>query len=163
MSRSRPMLSSDRRRALSRPPRSCASSPAESIPPCSPTAASPRPIDALVSRATVPVEVARDAGGRLPACSLESTAYFTVAEALTNVAKYAQATHATVRIAPRRSRGRWWGRSPDDGVGGADAALGSGLKRAGRPRRRSPTGRLSVQSPPGKGTVIRAVLPVPKG
>ena len=66
-------------------------------------------IDALVSRATVPVEVLETPEDRLPP-SLESTAYFTVAEALTNVAKYAQATHATVRSPARTTRS--WSRSP---------------------------------------------------
>ncbi len=116
-------------------------------------------IDALVSRATVPVEVLETPEDRLPP-SLESTAYFTVAEALTNVAKYAQATHATVRIA--RVDHEVVVEVADDGVGGADAARGSGL--SGLADRVGATdGQLSVQSPPGKGTVIRAVLPVPKG
>jgi len=116
-------------------------------------------IDALVNRATVPVEVLETPEERL-APSLESTAYFTVAEALTNVAKYAQASHATVRVA--HVDHELVVEVADDGVGGADAADGSGL--SGLADRVGATdGRLTVKSPPGKGTVIRAVLPVPQG
>ena len=56
-------------------------------------------IDALATRAPVPVEVTGVPEDRLPA-SIEATAYFTVSEALTNVAKYAQASHASVRLMP---------------------------------------------------------------
>jgi PAS domain S-box-containing protein len=116
-------------------------------------------VEALVSRATVPVEVLETPQERLPP-SLESTAYFTVAEALTNVAKYAEATHATVRIA--RVDHEVVIEVADDGVGGADASNGSGL--SGLADRVGATdGRLTVKSPPGKGTVVRAVLPVPRG
>ena len=116
-------------------------------------------IDALVNRATVPVEVLETPEERL-APSLESTAYFTVAEALTNVAKYAQATHATVRIA--RVDHEVVVEVADDGVGGADASNGSGLSGLAD-RVQATDGRLTVKSPPGKGTVIRAVLPIPMG
>ena len=116
-------------------------------------------IDALVTRATVPVEVIETPEERL-APSLESTAYFTVAEALTNVAKYAQASHATVRVA--RVDHEVVVEVADDGVGGADAAGGSGLSGLAD-RVQATDGKLSVKSPPGKGTVIRAVLPIPQG
>ena len=99
-------------------------------------------IDALVSRATVPVEVLETPEDRLPP-SLESTAYFTVAEALTNVAKYAQATHATVRIA--RVDHEVVVEVADDGVGGADAATA-----------RASAGSPTASAPPTGGCRCRA-------
>ena len=87
----------------------------------------------------------------------EATAYFTVAEALTNVAKYADATHATVRLA--RENGGLQIEVRDDGKGGAQATPGSGL--AGLADRVGALdGVLEVESPPGEGTVLRAVLPL---
>ena len=76
-------------------------------------------ITALASRAPVPVEVVELPEERLPAAT-EATAYFTVAEALTNVAKYADASHATVRLA--RENGALEIEVRDDGEGGAAAA-----------------------------------------
>jgi signal transduction histidine kinase len=87
----------------------------------------------------------------------EATAYFTVAEALTNVAKYAEATHATVRLA--QANGDLEIEVRDDGRGGATATPGSGL--AGLADRVGALdGVLEVTSPPGEGTVLRAVLPL---
>jgi signal transduction histidine kinase len=103
------------------------------------------------------VEVLDVPGDRLPA-AVEATAYFTVAEALTNVAKYAQASHATVRVA--RVDGELVVEVADDGVGGARADDGTGL--AGLTDRVGANdGTLSVKSPPGQGTTVRAVLPLP--
>ena len=70
---------------------------------------------------------------RLPPV-VEATAYFTVSEALTNVAKYANASHATVRLA--NGDDTLVVEVQDDGVGGAQAGTGSGLSRSRRPRRR---------------------------
>ena len=72
----------------------------------------------------MPVEIL---GGRIERLSptLEITAYFTVSEALTNVAKYARATHATVRL--EQEDGALVIEVADDGVGGAQAGAGSGL------------------------------------
>jgi PAS domain S-box-containing protein len=115
-------------------------------------------IASLAARAPVPVEVVELPSGRLPPTT-EATAYFTVAEALTNVAKYARATHATVRAAVDDDALVVEVR--DDGVGGARAAAGSGLSglddRVG-----ACDGSLSVTSPPGRGTLLRAVLPLPR-
>jgi len=105
----------------------------------------------------VPVEVVEIPSERL-APSLEATAYFTVAEALTNVAKYAEASHATVRIAQVDSE--LVVEVADDGIGGADASNGSGLSGLAD-RVGASDGTLSVSSPPGRGTTIRAVVPLP--
>ena len=114
-------------------------------------------IEGLAGRAPVPVELGEMPAGRLPP-TIETTAYFTVAEALTNVAKYAQATHATVRV--ERAHGALVIEVRDDGIGGAHASTGSGL--AGLSDRLGAIdGTLSVTSPPGEGTLVRAELPLP--
>src|SRR5829696_836999 len=114
-------------------------------------------VEALGTRAPVPVEILEVPGERL-APSVEATAYFTVAEALTNVAKYAEASYATVRIAQVDSA--LVVEVADDGVGGADATKGSGLSGLAD-RVGASDGTLGVESPPGRGTTIRAVVPVP--
>ena len=97
---------------------------------------------------------ARRAGSRR---RVETTAYFTVAEALTNVAKYARATYAAVRV--EQEDGCLVVEVRDDGVGGAAASTGSGL--AGLSDRVGAIdGTLSVTSPPGEGTLVRAELPL---
>ena len=113
-------------------------------------------ITALASRAPVPVEVGELPEERLPAAT-EATAYFTVAEALTNVAKYAEASHASVRLA--RANGALEIEVSDDGKGGAAAAPGSGLSGLAD-RLGALDGSLEVESPPGAGTVVRAMLPL---
>jgi PAS domain S-box-containing protein len=112
-------------------------------------------ITALAARAPVPVEILDLPDDRLPAAT-ETTAYFTVAEALTNVAKYARASHATVRLANEADALVVEVR--DDGVGGARATAGSGLSGLAD-RVGACDGSLSVSSPPGEGTLVRAVLP----
>ena len=113
-------------------------------------------IETLVARAPLPVEVIELPGDRLPPVT-EATAYFTVAEALTNVAKYAGASHATVRLA--RENGALSVEVQDDGVGGAQATPGSGLSGLAD-RVGAADGSLSVTSPPGEGTLVRAVIPL---
>jgi PAS domain S-box-containing protein len=115
-------------------------------------------IEALAGRAPVPVEILAAPAGRL-APTLETTAYFTVAEALTNVAKYARATHATVRVAEEDSD--LVIEVSDDGVGGARPDAGSGLTGLAD-RVGALDGKLSVVSPPGEGTLVRAELPLPR-
>jgi signal transduction histidine kinase len=104
----------------------------------------------------VPVDVSADGVEGLPA-PVETAAYFVISEALANVAKYAQATHATVAV--QRLNGRLSVEVADDGVGGADAAAGSGL-RGLADRVAALDGKLSVESPSGRGTRLRAEIPV---
>ena len=116
-------------------------------------------LDALATRAPVPIEIAELPEARLSA-TVEAAAYYVVAEAITNVAKYAHATHATVSI--RRSDGRATVTVADDGVGGADPAAGSGLRGLAA-RVEALNGRLDVDSPPERGTRITAEIPFPEG
>ena len=113
-------------------------------------------LQALVSRAPVPVSVEAAVEVRLPP-PVESAAYFVVSEGLANVAKYAQATHASVAV--RRQNGVVTVDVADDGVGGADAAHGSGL-RGLADRVAALDGTLSLESPAGGGTRLRAKIPV---
>jgi signal transduction histidine kinase len=114
-------------------------------------------LEALAQRIPLPVEIAAAPTGRLPA-PVEAAAYFVVSEALTNVARYARATHATVSVTHASSRVRV--EVADDGAGGADPAAGSGL-RGLADRVAVLDGRLDVESPPGVGTTVRAVIPCP--
>ena len=112
-------------------------------------------LDSLAARSPVPTTVTYEADEPLPE-PVELAAYFVASEALTNVAKYAQATTATVRVShegPQRVI-----EIADDGVGGADEAGGSGL-RGLADRVEALDGRLTVVSPPGAGTTVIAELP----
>jgi signal transduction histidine kinase len=115
-------------------------------------------LQALASRAPVPVTVEADGGERLPG-PVESAAYFVVSEALANVAKYAEATQAAVAV--RRANGRVTVDVTDDGVGGADAGRGSGL-RGLADRVAALDGTLAVESPAGVGTHLHAEIPCPR-
>ncbi|MEA2256744.1 MAG: hypothetical protein QOG35_2789 [Solirubrobacteraceae bacterium] len=112
-------------------------------------------VAALAERAPLPVTLHEMPPERLPA-PVEAAAYFVVAEALTNVVKYADASTAGVRIA--RDDGYAVVEVRDDGVGGADPAGGTGL-RGLADRLAALDGRLEVDSPPGAGTVVRARVP----
>jgi signal transduction histidine kinase len=114
-------------------------------------------LDALLTRAPVPVEIEELPEERLTA-PVEAAAYYVVAEAITNVAKYAHASRATVSIS--RSDGCATVTVCDDGVGGADPAGGSGLRGLAA-RVEALSGRLDVDSPPDRGTCIRAEIPYP--
>jgi signal transduction histidine kinase len=109
----------------------------------------------------MPVPVAIDVTvGRLPA-AVEATAYFVVAEALTNVAKHARARHAEVTA--RIAEGTLAVRVRDDGVGGArpdGGASGSGLIGLAD-RLAAVDGQLRVESPVDGGTLIAADILVP--
>jgi signal transduction histidine kinase len=112
-------------------------------------------LQALASRAPVPVTIDAEGGERLPG-PVESAAYFVVSEALANVAKYAQATAAAVAV--RRENGVVTVDVTDDGVGGADAGRGSGL-RGLADRVAALDGTLAVESPAGAGTHLHAEIP----
>jgi signal transduction histidine kinase len=114
-------------------------------------------LDALAQRAPVPVELRVAVPDARMEPAIEAAAYFVVAEALTNVAKYAQASAVTVEV--DASAGSLAVAVVDDGVGGADPSKGSGL-RGLVDRVEAIGGRLDVTSPRGEGTRLRAVLPV---
>lgn len=115
----------------------------------------PIALQALATRAPLPVEVDAAACGRL-APPVESATYFVVAEALTNVARYAHASHARVSVS--RENGDVRVEIADDGVGGADPEAGSGL-RGLADRVAALDGRLHVDSPAGAGTTVIARIP----
>jgi signal transduction histidine kinase len=113
-------------------------------------------LEMLVARAPLPVELVATPGERLPE-PIEATAYYVVAESLTNVAKYARATAATVSVA--RASGHLLVEVRDDGVGGANIEAGSGL-RGLADRVEAVRGTLRIESPAGQGTVIAAAIPM---
>ena len=115
-------------------------------------------LEALAARAPFPVTITGVPEARLPA-AVEATAYFITAEALTNVSKYAQATKASVDLT--EDRGRLRVTISDDGVGGADPKLGTGL-RGLYDRVAALDGRFMVSSPAGGGTAVIAELPLEK-
>lgn len=112
-------------------------------------------IPELAAHSPVPVELDLEEG-RWPEL-VESTVYFVVAEALTNVAKYAQARRCWVRIRPEHNGLVITVR--DNGVGGAVLDAGSGI-RGLADRVEAVGGTLELRSPPGEGTTVRAFLPV---
>ena len=106
-------------------------------------------------RASLPVEVIGEVGTRLPD-AIELATYYFVSEALTNVAKHARASQATVTL-------QWRGGFlnvlvSDNGVGGADATGGSGLSGLAD-RLAALDGTLTVTSHPGSGTALSAKIP----
>jgi signal transduction histidine kinase len=113
-------------------------------------------LHSLVTRVPVPVTVAEAPKERLPE-PVEAAAYYVVAEALTNVAKYANANAATVRVS--LDNGFAVVEVADDGIGGADVGRGSGL-RGLADRLAALDGRLRVESPPNGGTRIEAEIPL---
>jgi PAS domain S-box-containing protein len=113
-------------------------------------------IQSLCNRAPVPVDVEVQLEGR-PGDAVGAAAYYVVAEALTNVAKYANATAARVEL--RAREGVLDVDVSDDGVGGADRRGGSGLSGL-TDRVVALGGRLAVDSPLGRGTRIHAELPL---
>jgi signal transduction histidine kinase len=110
---------------------------------------------ALAARSPLPVEVAV-ADVRYPP-HVEAAAYFFIAEALTNVVKHAQATHAELNV--QRRDGDLLIDVRDDGVGGADSA-GSGI-RGLRDRIEALGGQIQILSPPGHGTHLHATIEHP--
>jgi signal transduction histidine kinase len=112
-------------------------------------------LSALAARAPVPVTVTVEMPVR-PSQTVEAIAYFVVAEALTNVAKHADAHRASVHV--RRVGDTLRVIVADDGRGGADTAGGSGL-RGLADRVSGIDGRLDVASPPGGPTTLTVELP----
>ena len=96
---------------------------------------------------------------RLPA-EIETSTYFIVAEALTNIVKHAHAESAAVSATVHDGTLELEVR--DDGIGGADPRRPR-PRRAERPGRPRSRGRFSVQSPTGSGTVLFATLPISQG
>jgi signal transduction histidine kinase len=112
-------------------------------------------LNSLASRAGVTTTVSFDGSRRLPE-PVELAAYFVACEALANVAKYAHATNASVRVS--RRHGTAVIEIADDGVGGADETAGTGLQGLAD-RVAALDGTLRILSPPGAGTVVTAELP----
>ena len=113
-------------------------------------------IRVLAARAPLPVSVENGLDERLPA-TVEAAAYYVVAESLTNVAKYAEASQVEIRVGC--VNGDAVVEVVDDGIGGADASRGSGL-RGLADRVEALDGRLGVESPSSGGTRVWAEIPV---
>jgi signal transduction histidine kinase len=112
-------------------------------------------LEGLAERSPVPVRV--DATDARYAPAVEAAAFYVVSEALTNAARHSGATEVRVRVA---TEGQWLAVTvSDDGRGGADPERGSGL-RGLSDRVAAISGRLTVTSPPGIGTTVRAELPL---
>jgi PAS domain S-box-containing protein len=117
-------------------------------------------VRSLARRAPIPVTVITRDDTQRWSPLVESAAYYVVAEALTNVLKYSEATSATVRVLTRDDR--LTVEISDDGRGGALPANGSGLGGL-RDRVEALDGIFEVDSPPGRGTCVRAELPLAIG
>ncbi|MFJ4699837.1 sensor histidine kinase [Streptomyces sp. NPDC088768] len=112
-------------------------------------------VEEVARRGPLPVRVNIALPHRLPA-RVESTAYFTITEALTNAVRHSGGTEAVVSA--RLRGGRLVLRVRDDGLGGADPAAGSGLLGLAE-RLAVLDGRLEVSSPKGGPTEVRAEVP----
>jgi signal transduction histidine kinase len=109
----------------------------------------------LAARSALPVTIAAAPRARFPA-HVEATAYFVVAEALTNAIRHARATGAEIRVARRGATLAF--QVADDGCGGAALARGSGLRGLAA-RVAALGGSFAVDSPAGGGTTVRVELP----
>jgi signal transduction histidine kinase len=112
-------------------------------------------LEELAARAPLPVEIRVDGARYEPV--VEASIYFVCSEALANVAKYASARSARVWITERD--GALIAEVADDGAGGARLSGGSGL-RGLADRVGALGGRLTVESTLGRGTTVRAEIPV---
>jgi signal transduction histidine kinase len=112
-------------------------------------------LESVAARASVPVRLTVALDGRLQE-RLEVVAYYVVSESLTNIAKHAHATRATVDVS--REDGQVVVEVVDDGIGGADTERGSGL-RGLADRVEALGGRLRVWTPRGGGTRVKAEIP----
>jgi len=111
---------------------------------------------ALARRSAVPIDLHIDTKSRYPP-PVEVTAYYVVAEALTNVTKHANASHAEVIVDQRDST--LWVSVRDDGVGGAGTQRGSGLIGL-HDRVEAIDGIVNLTSPAGEGTLIQVSIPL---
>jgi PAS domain S-box-containing protein len=114
-------------------------------------------LTSLAHQAAVPVDLRIALPPERLASSVEATVYFTVCEALTNVAKYSHASRAWVSVERRDSELDV--EVGDDGVGGADPAAGSGLQGL-CDRVAAVSGKLDIESRAGAGTVLHARVPI---
>jgi len=113
-------------------------------------------VKALAERQPLPTEIEYSVEHKLEP-TVEATAYFMIAEGLANIAKYAEAKQADVRVSEQE--GALEVEVADDGCGGADASKGTGL-RGLEERLRALDGTLKVESEPGKGTRLIAYIPL---
>lgn len=111
----------------------------------------------LTERAPIPVEITRIPAERLPE-AVEVAIYYLVAEAITNVTKYAQAKQATVVVERLGGDGHVAVTVEDDGIGGADPSNGTGLVGL-TDRIEALGGQLGIESPRGRGTRLTATIP----
>ena len=116
-------------------------------------------VSALAHRSPVPVRLAECTDRRLPE-HVEVTAYYVIAESLTNATKHAHAAAVTIRAEVAADRLLVTIR--DDGIGGADLARGTGLIGL-KDRVEALSGVMRVESPPGAGTLLRVELPLTAG
>jgi signal transduction histidine kinase len=112
-------------------------------------------LEVLADHAHLPVELTADLASRLPS-TVEAVVYYVAAEGLTNVAKYAHATAATLRLEGNNKTVVL--RVGDNGAGGADPSRGTGL-RGLADRVEALGGKLELHSPPGQGTLLTASIP----
>jgi signal transduction histidine kinase len=112
-------------------------------------------LEQIAARAPVPVRLEVAVEGRLPE-HLEVAAFYLVSETLANIGKHACAMSASVEVARRNDQVVV--EVVDDGLGGADTELGSGL-RGLADRVEALEGRLRIWSPRGGGTRVRAEIP----
>ena len=117
-------------------------------------------LNAQARKSPVPVAVEADGVGRLPQ-EAEAAVYFCCLEALQNIAKYARATHASIRL--QAQDGMLCFTVSDDGAGydARRTVMGSGQRNMAD-RLAALDGRLEVRSAPGQGTVVTARLPLPE-
>jgi signal transduction histidine kinase len=111
---------------------------------------------ALARRSNVPIDVHVQLDRRLSA-QTEAAAYYIASEALTNVAKHAEAN--TVRLSATRDNGTLTLEVRDDGIGGADPGRGSGIVGL-TDRVEALGGTISITSPPRRGTTLTVHLPI---
>jgi signal transduction histidine kinase len=112
-------------------------------------------LEGLATHAHIPVELTASIPRRLP-FPVEAAVYYVAAEGLTNIAKYAQATAAKLRL--ETTNGSVVLRVSDNGAGGADPRRGTGL-RGLTDRVEALGGKLELESPPGQGTLLTASIP----